>query len=97
MPVIIEDAPFVPEATSRGKRLSRDGHRSESSRIVEKLQSLSKGQCVTLLPDTGEPRELEQKRNLWINAAKRAGLRVSSRAVFTDAGDRAIRIWRLDA
>lgn len=96
MPEIVENAPFVPNTGSWGKKLRTDGHRSESSRIVAKLKALSSGQCVTLLPETGLPNELERKRVHWHNAATRAGLRVTSRVVTTEAGDRAIRIWRLE-
>ncbi len=96
MPVTIEEMPFIPEWGSKGKK-SVDGKRSESARIVEKLGSLPKGHCVTILPETGEPKELDRKRTHWTNAANRAGIAVVTRMVFTETGDKALRIWRLDA
>lgn len=96
MPIIVENIPHIPERGSLGRKSSRDGYVSESSRITQRLRSLSGGQCVTLLPETDHPKELERKRVHWHNAAKRAGIKVVSRLVTTDAGDRAIRIWRVD-
>lgn len=95
MPVIVEDMPFIPEKGSRGTKLSKDGAPSESSRMVERLKSLTKGQCLTILPETGEPKELERKRTHWANAATRAGMGIVSRMVITETGDRAVRIWRV--
>lgn len=97
MPVIVEDIPYIPERCSRGRTVSKDGRSSESSRMVEKLKTLPKGRCITLLPETEDPKELDRKRTHWTNAATRAGLKVVTRVVFTDAGDRAVRIWRVDA
>lgn len=94
MPVIIEEMPLIPERGSRGQRFSKDGKPSDSFRAVEKLRALSPGQCVTILPETDDPKELERKRSLWVNAAHRAGLGVVSRLVVTETGDRAMRIWR---
>jgi len=96
MPTIVENVPFVSQKGTLGRKPSQDGYVSESSRMVGKLRSLSKGQCVTLLPETDHPKELERKRTHWANAATRAGIKVVSRLVTTDAGDRAVRIWRVD-
>ena len=95
MTVIIENIPEIPDWGSSGKRASGDGVFSESARIVESLKSLPKGHCITLLPETDEPRELARLRTHWINAANRAGIKVVSRAVTTTEGGRAIRIWRV--
>jgi hypothetical protein len=95
MAVIIENIPEIPDWGSNGKRVSDDGIRSESARIVESLKALPKGHCITLLPETDQPRELARLRTHWVNAASRAKIKIVTRAVTTEAGDRAIRIWRV--
>lgn len=95
-----ENIPLIPKARSLGlEKAIEKGHEwkpSRSSRIVDMLKSLSKDQCVTLLPVTDEKSDLERQRVLWYNAAKRAGIAIVSRLVTTQTGDRAIRIWRTD-
>lgn len=95
MPEIIEEMPYIPEKGSLGRKYSRDGKPSESSRMVDRLLALPVGHCITLLPETGLPKELDRKRTHWHNAANRAGLKVVSRLVTTSTGDRAVRIWRV--
>lgn len=95
MAVVIENIPEIPDWGSKGKRVLGDGRLSESARIVESLRALPKGHCITLLPETGHPQELTRLRTHWINAASRAGIKIVSRAVTTEAGDRAVRIWRV--
>lgn len=97
MPVIVEDVSDIPLRGSSKKRPPKGKYVSESSRMVEKLRSLGRGQCLTILPETDDLKELQRKRVHWCIAAKRAGIRIVSRSAVTDAGDRAIRIWRLDA
>ena len=67
-----------------------------SSGMVKMLRSLSEGQCITLLPNTEQDKDLERQRTHWSIAAKRAGIDVITRAAIVETGDRAIRIWRTD-
>ena len=69
---------------------------SMSSIIVKILQDLQEGNCVTLLPETAHENDLNRQRIKWSNAAKRARIDVITRAVTTEHGERAIRIWRTD-
>lgn len=94
MPIITEDIPFIPDRDVRGQRIPAKRSLSESARMVERLRGLSAGRCITLLPDTDDPKDLARKRVHWSNAAKRAGMTIITRTIYTDAGDRAIRIWR---
>lgn len=98
MPVIIEDISQIPDRCSRGMKHSRKGDPdSESARMYKALMELPKGRCLTVLPDTDDPKELERKRAHWSNTASRRSLKIITRLVVTDAGDKALRIWRLDA
>lgn len=94
MPVITENIPYIPERDVRGQRIPEGARLSESARMVEKLRSLSSGCCITILPDTDDPKDLGRQRVHWANAARRAGMQVITRTVRTEAGDKAIRIWR---
>lgn len=95
MPIIVEDVSDIPLRGSSRRKSPKEKFVSESSRMVERLRDLRKGQCVTLLPETDDPKELSRRRVHWCNAAKRAGIGVISRMVTTEAGDRAVRIWRV--
>lgn len=97
MPIIVEDVPDIPSRGSSKKKPPKEKFVSESSRMVEKLRTLSKDQCVTILPDTDDAKELHRKRTHWCNAASRAKINVVSRIVTTEAGDRALRIWRVES
>lgn len=100
MSATIENIHLIPKARSLGlENAIEKGHEwrpSKSSRIVDMLQSLSKDQCVTLLPVTDLANDLQRQRVLWSNAAKRADIAITSRIVKTSTGDRAVRIWRTD-
>ena len=96
MTEIVEEMPYIPQWGTRGKRRSADGSLSESARIVAKLKSLPKGHCVTILPEEGgSSKALEKVRVQWTVAASRANLKIVTRAVITNTGDRALRIWRV--
>lgn len=97
MPVIVEHIPQIPDRCSRGAKHARKGDPdSESARMYKALKELPNGRCLTVLPDTDDPKELERKRAHWSNAAKRRKLQVITRLVVTETGDRALRIWRID-
>jgi hypothetical protein len=96
MPEIVEEMPYIPQKGTKGRKLSMDGHSSESSRMAAKLKALPMGHCITILPDTGGSSDsLERTRVHWSVAASRARLKIVTRIVTTATGDRALRIWRV--
>lgn len=69
---------------------------SKAADIVRTLRALPNGQCVTLLPETDQKKDLDRQRVLWYVSATRAGISVISRRATTKEGHCAIRIWRTD-
>lgn len=94
MPILVELVPNIPEYGSKGRKPSPDKFLSTTKRMQDKLLSLRPNYCLTILPETDDPKELERKRTHWSVAANRGGIPIVTRMVITETGDRALRIWR---
>lgn len=84
---LIEKVPVIPHPRNSGWSTSK------SSRMVKTLTELPKGCCVTVFPV--DQHDQIRMRTHWNNAATRAGMKITTRAVLLDDGRKVLRIWRI--
>lgn len=93
MTYFIKDKPLFPVGSLDGR--PRSNFPSKSAEMVNLLKTLPSDKIIELVKETDDPMEFERKRSHWSTTAKRAGIKIVTKIMKNEVGDKVLRIWRM--
>lgn len=93
MAIFIKEKPLFPIGSLDGR--SGSNFPSRSAEMVHLLKTLPPDKIIEETRETGDPKEFERKRSHWSTTAKRAGIRIVTKIMKNEVGDKVLRIWRV--